>query len=622
MAVRSARLAAARQSSATAAWPDRGRLSIAALGLGLVLLVSVAWGTGLFYLLARLGAGSPVRLASLDGIHVYVGVVAGIFVSVKVVRVGLRHHVAGMRGVVPWHRWLSWSMLALYTAVFVTGVLLLLPVRGRLYAELVQIHTQTAVWALLVTTWHVWHYRAGALLHLRRLGRDLASRRIWIGLALILLPLPLLVADAPAVSQLSDVLGGARWVRVDALKGHYLDVIARAPDGTLMAAGDGLYRSRDGVFWQRVSMPAALATLTPSANTLPGSDSHGGPQAARPEPAPTAPPTLVSSSEVVIGMAHRAGHQPGPPAPPNRITAMAMGRSAVFVGTAQGLFTGVFGGPLEQVAFPGGGVSGLAMDPTGRQLWATSISGTLVSTDGGRTWAQRTAGLRQAGNASAIAYLGQDVFVSDGTGVFRWGAASGSWIRTLPMRSVVQLTPSPATGTLYASSESGELQVLASGRWTDLAQPATSHAHRGQPHGQPAAVTSVDGRLYAAGTPAGVSASADGGQTWTQLGGGLGRATPSQVVGYQYCLLAATSDGVYRFPLSAGGAATSGWWFMLLALAAGLGLAAIGVSALAPQGRRGWRFVTAAAGAASGLPGTTARRDGSGGEGGRTRWTG
>ena len=108
------------------AWPAPGRLSLGALGLGLVLLVSVAWGTGLFYLLVRLGAPSPVRLAALDGIHVYVGVVGGVFVLAKVARVGLRHRVEGVSGVVPWQRWLSWSMLVLYGAVFLTGVLLLL----------------------------------------------------------------------------------------------------------------------------------------------------------------------------------------------------------------------------------------------------------------------------------------------------------------------------------------------------------------------------------------------------------------------------------------------------------------------------------------------------------------
>jgi hypothetical protein len=77
-------------------------------------------------------------------------------------------------GVVPWQRWLSWSMLVLYTAVFLTGVLLLLPIRGQAYADLVQLHLLTSVWALPLTTWHAWHYRAGALPYLRRWAR--ASR--------------------------------------------------------------------------------------------------------------------------------------------------------------------------------------------------------------------------------------------------------------------------------------------------------------------------------------------------------------------------------------------------------------------------------------------------------------
>ncbi len=63
------------------------------------------------------------------------GVVGGVFVLAKVSRVGLRHRVEGVPGVVPWQRWLSWSMLVLYAAVFGTGVLALLPLRGLLYND-------------------------------------------------------------------------------------------------------------------------------------------------------------------------------------------------------------------------------------------------------------------------------------------------------------------------------------------------------------------------------------------------------------------------------------------------------------------------------------------------------
>lgn len=106
------------------------RLSIGALGLTLVLMVSAAWATGVVYLQARLGLGWPLRPALVDGAHAYVGVVGGVFVAAKVARVGLRHRVRGVPSVVPWQRWVSWSLLVLYGAVFVSGVLLFLPIRG------------------------------------------------------------------------------------------------------------------------------------------------------------------------------------------------------------------------------------------------------------------------------------------------------------------------------------------------------------------------------------------------------------------------------------------------------------------------------------------------------------
>jgi len=200
-------------------------------------------------------------------------------------------------------------------------------------------------------------------------------------------------------------------------------------------------------------------------------------------------------------------------------------------------------------------VRGLAVDPADPLvLWVASTSGPVVTPDGGRTWSRQVAGLARPASVSASASVGGEVFVSDTTGVFRWEPAARSWTRTSSQPAVAELSPSPSGGALYASSLDNDLAVLAGGRWTDLGQPAPVHSHHGHVHGQPAAVTQVDARLYAAGTSDGVSASADGGWTWTQLGGGLG-ATPS-------------------------------WWVALLALATGLGLAAVGVSALDQRRRR------------------------------------
>jgi hypothetical protein len=551
--VRSAGLAA--QSSLARAWPARGRLSLGALGLGLVLLVSVTWGTGLFYLLARLGSGSPVRLAAVDGIHIYVGVVASIFVAGKVVRVGFGHRVEGVPNVVPWQRWLSWSMLVLYGAVFLTGVLLLLPIHGRPYGDLVQLHLLTSIWALVPTTWHALHYRSRAVPYLRRWTTRIAGRRFWLGLALVLIPVPVLLADAPAVSQLPAVLGGQSWTPVEALNGDYLDAIAQAPDGTVVVAGDAIYISRDGVVWLHVDVPA-YAAATPAG---------GQPAASNPH----------------------AGHEHGQPAPPNPLTSLAVGRSEVFAGSSQGLFATTFDGQIRQVAFPGGGVRGVALDPSDpATLWATSAAGPFVSTDGGRTWSRQADGLARPADVLAVAFLGRDAYVSDGTGVFLWAPGSSAWTRTSSTPSVALLTASPDVDALYASTESTDLQVLADGRWTDLGLPAPLHLHHGVLHGQPAAVGSVDGRLYAAGTPDRVSASADGGWTWTQLGGGLGTVSPNQLIGARGSLWVATSNGLFRFPLAVQRGATPAWWAMVLSFAVGLGVIAVGVAALDPRRRR------------------------------------
>ncbi len=78
-----------------------------------------------------------------------------------------------------------------------------------------------------------------------------------------------------------------------------------------------------------------------------------------------------------------------------------------------------FAGPMQQIAFPVGWVRGLALDPAAPHvLWATSASGPLVTGDGGPGRGRRPGSPRPA-DASAIAYLDCDLFVSDGTGVFR-----------------------------------------------------------------------------------------------------------------------------------------------------------------------------------------------------------
>lgn len=555
-----ARIGLAPGASVSRARPITGRLSPGALGLALVLLVSAAWGTGVFYLLARLGLSSPVRLASMDGIHVYVGLVGGVFVLAKVSRVGFRHRVDGVPGVIPWHRWMSWSMLVLYGAVFITGVLVLLPIPGRVFNDLVEMHLLASVWALLPTTWHVWHYRALALPFLSRWRGRATLSRYWIGFALVLLPVPLLLASAPAVSQLPEVMGGSAWSPTGLGSDSYLNAIAANPDGSaLLAAGDALYVSRDGgVVWVRIDLPLESRSAANRQPPASGADQH-------------------------------AGHQHGTPAPANPITALAVTPSTVFVGTPHGLYSSAgLNGPLTAVAFPGGGVRALAVDPAEPgSMWVASVGGPMFTVDGGHSWQGEASGLGKPSDVAAIAYLDRDVFVSDGTGVFRWLAGSRAWLRTSTQSAVIDLTAGSGDPALYASSLNNDLQVLADDRWTDLGAPAPMHYHHGHVHGgQLGGVTEVASRLYIAGTSEGVSASADGGRTWTQLGGGLSSVTSTQVIAYRGSLWVATSNGLYRYALTSAPAATRTWWLVVIGSAAGIGVLAASISGLS---QRRWR---------------------------------
>jgi hypothetical protein len=94
-------------------------------------------------------------------------------------------------------------------------------------------------------------------------------------------------------------------------------------------------------------------------------------------------------------------------------------------------------------------------------------------------------------------------------------------------------------------------------------------------HPEVLSLAPIDGRLYAVGTSFGASASADGGQTWSQLGGGLETVTATQLIDYQNTLLAATSNGIYRFPLANGTQASVSWWLAVISLVVIFGLAGV-----------------------------------------------
>ena len=122
-------------------------LSMAALGIGLVVLIGITWGTGLLYITSRAGFPSPVRLALIDSVHIYVGLAAAVFFGLKVWRVGFRTKVVGVPNLTLWQRWVSWSLLILYPAIFLTGLAAVLPLGAAGKESLVQAHLRPAVWS-------------------------------------------------------------------------------------------------------------------------------------------------------------------------------------------------------------------------------------------------------------------------------------------------------------------------------------------------------------------------------------------------------------------------------------------------------------------------------------------
>ncbi len=511
----------------------------------MALIVSVAWASALFYLAARLGVDARVRLSFIDAAHVYVGLVGGVFVAAKVSRVWFHYKVGGVPEVVPWQRWISWSLLVLYSAVWVSGVLLLTPIRGVLYGDLVNFHLLSSVWALAPTTWHVWHYRRRAAPYLTRILPRGRTLRYWAGVALAILPVVVVMANARALSQLPQVLGGSSWSRA-ALDGSYLDRITVGPHGVLIAAGDALYISADGTAWTQIDIPAAAA------------------------------PSPGGSGPV---------HQHGAPAGKNLAFSLATDGGTIYVGTGSGLYrTDSLTGPLEQFGFDGDSVYAIAVDPADpRSIWVGSSAGVMHTADGGASWQPAAVGLTSPKAVTALGFLDSRLFGSDGTGVFAWDLDVRQWLHESSLPSVVDLTADPDGRHLYATSSTQGVQVLGDSGWRATASLASPHQHHSgnESHPEVLSVAPIEGRLYAVGTAYGVSASDDTGQTWTQLGVGLAAVEPAQVVDYNGSLLAATSNGVFRFPLAGARPASVAWWIAVIAsvvLCGNAGVAMVGMS--------------------------------------------
>ncbi|TAN31757.1 hypothetical protein EPN29_11110 [bacterium] len=525
-------------------------LSLAALGIGLVVLVGITWGTGLLYVTSRAGLPSPVRLALIDGVHIYVGVAAAAFFALKVWSVGFKRKVAAAPSLTLWQRWVSLSLVILYPSVFLTGFAAILPLGASWREALVQAHLMTSVWSLVPTTLHVLHHRRRAVARLSRTRPGRSRSVLWAGIALAALPAVFWLPFPRAVAPATQALAGGAW-QPAGLQGVLLDRIGSTPDGAhLVAAGDGVYVGDSaGRRWHPLDL------LGPS-----GADSHGAPGAQTAAPG--------GHSEHLV--------------PAGAISALTLpsGPVAIYAGSSTGLFTTTDAtAPLTQDHFPGGEVRAVAVDPRNPyERWVATGSGIWFAWVLGHGWTNESSGLREPNGAYAIAFYRDVPYASDLSGVYRWDAAGGTWTRVLDELGVVSLTAN--ANYLVATSFSLGVSVYDGASWRRAGSGLPGHSH-GAGHAAHVAevVAPPSGGLFAV-VPGGVAFSSDGARSWSSLGSGLPQGT-WDVARIGDRLVAATSDGVYEYNLGSAPPVTPRWLIALIAVA----LAAGAAGAATTQGR-------------------------------------
>src|SRR2546421_9402963 len=213
-----------------------------------LVLAGIAWATGLLYLVVRANLPSPVRLVSVDGLHVYVGVASAVFV-VGLLVTEAPFETSGTARIL---RRLRWLLGGLYLALYGAGALLALPWSGPVRTFLVDLHLLAAVWAVVPTGWYLMHSRPAQF-------RGLPAGRVLAGLVIVLVPAAFAIIAPRAIAPLTQSGAGAGW-RGQGLPHGFIDRIAMSPDGEgLVAGGEGLYVSHpNDQRWRRVVFPPEL----------------------------------------------------------------------------------------------------------------------------------------------------------------------------------------------------------------------------------------------------------------------------------------------------------------------------------------------------------------------------
>jgi hypothetical protein len=470
------------EPAAPARRAGRPALDLQASGIALVVLLAAAWLTALPYLLVRLGLPGLVPIDRVDAPHAFLGLAAVGLLTVKVV--DLVRHRAAVRAwrMPPWQTWLSRALAYLYGAVVLTGLLLLIPWPAVLRTDLVELHLLTATWALLATIPHLVVHLRGRLHGLR------VSPRLAGGLLAAALPALLLASFPLALSPLAQLGAGGSFQPVGP-PGAWMFRLLRLADGSLLAAGQGVYRSADG---------GRTWTAEPAGDAL------------------VFAVTQLPDGELLLGTSDGLLRAAGP------------------------------AGPYVPVAVPSPPVTAIHADPSAPSSIWIGGHGVWASTDGGADWAPDVKGLVAQGTVWSLGSHGGLLTAGMTTGVYTQSSPSAPWVRTLALDQVVSIDE--GSGALWASSMGGGLAVLRGGAWTHSDSGLATH-HADAIH--VTSYTDLgSGRSLATLMHGGLAESLDGGRSWAPLTAGFSSGPVWAALPLGKRLLLATDTGllVYTWP--------------------------------------------------------------------------
>ncbi len=438
----------------------RGRRS--ELDATFLVLVGIAWASGLVYLVVRANLPSPVRLVIVDGLHVYVGLASIVFViALLATQAPLRAFQTGRA-----LRQLRWLLGGLYLVLFGAGALLALPWSAPVRTFFVDLHLLAAVWSVVPTGWYLVHDRSATL-------RSSMTSRSVVALVLILAPAALVVVIAPRmIAPLTLTGAGAAW-REQGLPQRFIDRMATSPNGQdLVAGGEGLYvRRPSDQRWQQVAFPSelvlsvALSPIAAYVGTTHGvyaSEQVGGPYRKLPLPSfevhgiavdSQDPNVIWVSSRGGFWLSANGGHDWSPESAgiqdPTAAWAIAYFRGSLFASDSEAVYR--WNGARWLSSSDQRYVVSLDPSADRARLFAGSMGQGIRSFDG-RTWTKSDAGLSCVRGHNARRRRGQHGRRPQLVTAARWTAArlslacAGSrsypacrneqWHLRLPARSV------------------------------------------------------------------------------------------------------------------------------------------------------------------------------------------